>query len=411
MIECQLCGTPHDEAARCCVGPPGRLRRLRTRHRPVAEPLGPRRPAATAVGALLVAGLAFGALTLAAGGQIAPVRSALLPYGGGAGGVAASPGTGASATAGGSPGGLVAVAVVPLAGAVRGTPGAAPSPTGCGGEAAVPDVSRLAYPASSRALLAAGFPGVDVAEHSGSVPLGGTVSMSPAAGSVRPCGTEVTLVYSSGPAPATVPVAGPGLRALSPLRCTLPPADGGASALLGRLRGLLADDRRTRCALSVTWAGAYSSSVPAGDVISEQPLPGTRVGLGTAVLLTVSSGAPSCALPTVTGDRQAAAIAALAQLRADDGGRCDLAVAVTGVPSGTAAGAVLAQDPAAGTAVAPGGAVTLTVSDGPPASAGPSASASPPSSAPPSASAGPSGTGTPTGTPTAGPAGSGGPSG
>ncbi|QMU68628.1 PASTA domain-containing protein [Streptacidiphilus sp. P02-A3a] len=392
----------------------GRWGRCRGHGRRAAEPLPPRRPLATALGALLVAGLAFGALTVAAGGRTVPVRSPLVPYGDGAG----SPGVTAGAPATG-PGGVVAVAVLPLVGAVRSTPGAAPTPTGCTGAAAVPDVSRLRYPASSRALLAAGFPGVDVAEHSGGVPLGGTLSQSPAAGTVRPCGTEVTLVYSSGPVPASGPAAvpAPGTRALSPPLCTLPPADGSASALLGRLRALVADDHRTGCALSVARFGARSATVPAGDVISEQPLPGTRVGLRAAVLLTVSLGAPSCALPTLTGDRQAAAIAALLRLRADDGGRCGLAVAVTAAPSATAApGTVLAQAPAAGTPVAPGSAVTLTVSSGSPASAGPSPSPSPsvpslPSPPPSSSSLSATPPATPPAGPDAGPAGSGPPGG
>ena len=362
------------------------------------------RPVASAVGAMVVAGLACGALTLAAGGAVAPVRTPLVPYAGAAASPASGPSSGGP-TAGRS---AVAVAVVPLAGAVSSTPRALPTPTGCAGAAAVPDVSRLGYPDSSRALLAAGFPGVDVAEHSGSVPLGGTLSTSPAAGSVRPCGTGVTLVYSSGPAPvplsglASGPAAGPGLRALGPPLCTLPPAGGRASALLGRLRGLVADDRRTPCALPVTRVGAYAATVPAGDVISEDPLPGTQVGLGSAVVLTVSLGAPSCVLPSVAGDGQAVALAVLAQLRADDGGRCGLLTESTGAPSATAPpGSVTGQDPAAGAAVAPGSAVTLTVSSGPPASAGPSASPGTPSGSAPPGSAPPSPPGTPIVTPPA----------
>jgi hypothetical protein len=247
-----------------------------------------------------------------------------------------------------------------------------PGPGGCTGAAAVPDVSRVDYPASSRRLLAAGFPGVDVAEHSADIPSGGTLSVSPAQGSVQPCGTPVTLVYSSGPAPDTAED-----RALpEPPLCTLPPTGGGAAALLDRLRTLLAGDRSTPCALLLNPVLSYSASVPAGEVISEDPLPGSRVGPHSAVVITVSLGAPVCLLPSVVADSSAAALAALAAVGAAGGGPCRLTVVTSSVPSvGLPLGFVVAQEPSAGTESAVGAVVTLIVSGGPGPGPAPSPSA------------------------------------
>src|SRR5204862_1233670 len=53
-----------------------------------------------------------------------------------------------------------------------------------------------------------------------------------------------------------------------------------------------------------------SSTVAAGSVISESPTAGTRVAIGSAVSLVVSSGAPppaQVAVPNVVGQAQAAA--------------------------------------------------------------------------------------------------------
>ena len=354
-------------------------RRLTPRRAPAAVRLP--RPVATALGAMVVAGLAFGGLTLAAGSAVAPGRPAATVHGSGQAGGPGHPAAGAGAPTGG-PAVPVPVAALPLAGAVTSTSRTLPATTGCTGAAAVPDVSRESYPQSSRTLLAAGFPGLDIAGHSAGVPLGGTVSQSPAPGSVQPCGTGITLVYSSGPAPAP----GSGLRALSPPLCTLPPADGPASALLDQLRTLLADDRSSACRLLVTSTGGYSATVPAGGVISEDPMPGARVGLGSAVLLTVSLGAPTCLLPPVTGDPAAVAMAALDLLRAVDDSPCDLVLVSATAPSATVApGSVLAQSPSAGTAVAPGAVVTLTLSSGPAPTPTPSPSPSltPPLTPPP----------------------------
>lgn len=105
---------------------------------------------------------------------------------------------------------------------------------------------------------------------------------------------------------------------------------------------------------------ASSGTVASGDVISEDPAAGASVASGSAVNLTVSSGAAQVAVPNVVGDTQAAATTAItgAGLKV---GTVTMASS-TSVPSGS----VISEDPTAGTKVATGSAVNLTVSSGAP---------------------------------------------
>ncbi len=329
-------------------------------------------PVATALGAVVVAGLAFGGLTLASGSTVAPGRSALGRSATGRPGatVTGTPplnavennGSPVSSTSSGSPRNGGDGAAVPLQGPVTTTARKASAATGCQGSATVPNVSGLTYPASSQALLDAGFPGLDIAEHSATLAAGRTISVSPAQGSRQSCGAQITLVYSDGPAPATTP----GTPAAVVPLCTLPAADGTATAVLAELRSLVASDHRTRCGLQLTEMTGYSATVPAGRVIGENPLPGTQLGVGSAVIITVSLGAPTCVLPNVVGATSASATTLLGQVRAADGSACRLAVATVAVASARVpVSTVVSQSPAAATVVAPGAVVTLDVSDGP----------------------------------------------
>lgn len=347
-------------------------------------------PVTTALGAMVVAALAFGGLSLASGNTVRPGRTALSDHGGAGRGQGTTSGessgsttstiapvgtTGVTGTATSGSGTGGAGEFVPLSDPVTSTPRDLPPTSGCQDAAAVPDVSRQTFPASSRTLLAAGFPGLDIAQHSSTVPVGGTVSVTPGPGTLQPCGSQVTLVYSSGPAPS--PSAG-GAPVAAPL-CVLPPARGPATTVLAKLRALVADDRRTACGLLVTTVDGYSTTVPAGDVISANPLPGTRIGVRSAVVVTVSVGAPTCVLPPVTGYPVAAATALVDAIRAADGSACRPAVvSVTAASATVTAGTVVAQAPGAGTAVPPGAVVTLTVSSGPASPTGSPSTTPPP---------------------------------
>jgi hypothetical protein len=99
--------------------------------------------------------------------------------------------------------------------------------------------------------------------------------------------------------------------------------------------------------------------VPAGSVISQNPLAGASVAPGTAVALVVSIGPANVTVPDVVGQTQAAATTAIE-------GAGLLVGPITMTNSATVpAGSVISQNPSAGVSVAPGSEVLLTVSLGP----------------------------------------------
>ncbi|MEM8988181.1 MAG: PASTA domain-containing protein, partial [Pseudomonadota bacterium] len=92
------------------------------------------------------------------------------------------------------------------------------------------------------------------------------ISQNPAGGSSVAPGTAVDLVVSSGPAPVNVP----DVTGLS--QSSASAALTGAGLVVGNV------------------TNANSDTVPAGDVISQNPAGGSSVAPGTAVDLVVSSG-------------------------------------------------------------------------------------------------------------------------
>ncbi len=102
----------------------------------------------------------------------------------------------------------------------------------------------------------------------------------------------------------------------------------------------------------------YSETVPAGTVVDSDPTAGTRLRRGQAVTLEVSKGPERHTVPTVVGQPQAAAAAAIADAHLSVG-------AVTQDWSETvAAGAVISSNPRAGTPLKPGATVSIVVSKG-----------------------------------------------
>jgi beta-lactam-binding protein with PASTA domain/predicted Ser/Thr protein kinase len=100
-----------------------------------------------------------------------------------------------------------------------------------------------------------------------------------------------------------------------------------------------------------------SRKTPAGFVFKQDPIPGKRIPKGDPVRIWVSTGVPKVEVPDVVGKQSTDAVAALsdAHLKAD----------VHDVASGTPAGQVTAQDPAAGTKQPEGTSVRINVSKGP----------------------------------------------
>src|SRR5207248_3081778 len=177
--------------------------------------------------------------------------------------------------------------------------------------------------------------GAVTVQSSSTVAAGSVLSESPPACTTLSRSSPVNLVVSSGPAQIAVPNVVGQTQAAA------------ASALTGA--GLTVG--------AVTMQS--SSTVAAGNVISESPSAGTRVASGSAVNLVVSSGPAQIAVPNVVGQTQAAATSAITGAGLTVG-------AVTMQSSSTvAAGSVISESPPAGTKVASGSAVDLVVSSGP----------------------------------------------
>lgn len=100
----------------------------------------------------------------------------------------------------------------------------------------------------------------------------------------------------------------------------------------------------------------YDSIVPAGAVISQEPVAGVSVPEGTNVALLLSMGPQPIAVPNVVGIAEANAAAALQA--------SGFTVVSTPQDDAAAKGTVVAQNPTAGTLLVPGTAVSVAVSTG-----------------------------------------------
>ena len=103
-----------------------------------------------------------------------------------------------------------------------------------------------------------------------------------------------------------------------------------------------------------------STTVPSGSVVSENPAAGGRASSGSAVNLVVSSGPPQVVVPNVVGATQSIATTAIANAGL-------VAGAITMQASATVPnGAVISENPTAGTSVNSGSAINIVISSGPP---------------------------------------------
>lgn len=148
--------------------------------------------------------------------------------------------------------------------------GPAPPPT-----VAVPDVVGQTQAAAQTAITGAGLTvGSVTTAFSDTVPAGRVISQAPAGGTVVVVGSAVDLVVSDGPAPPPT-VAVPNVVGLT--QSTAEAAITGVGLVVGNV------------------TTANSSTVPAGQVISQAPAGGTVVAVGSAVDLVVSIGASTSA--------------------------------------------------------------------------------------------------------------------
>jgi beta-lactam-binding protein with PASTA domain len=202
------------------------------------------------------------------------------------------------------------------------------------GEAVVvPNVVNMTEAEANSAITDANLiVGTVTYEHSDTVTAGRVIRQNPVGGAAAPAGSPVDLVVSSGQ-PVVPNVVGQ--------------VEASAKAAIEAVDNLVA-------------AAVYGhhNSVQAGEVISQNPVGGTVVNVGSTVNIVVSLGRP--VVPGVVGQSEAAAVAAIE-------GVDNLVAAVTYDYHNTVpADNVISQDPAGGTAVDIGTTVNIVVSLGRP---------------------------------------------
>ena len=160
------------------------------------------------------------------------------------------------------------------------------------------------------------------------------ISQNPAGGTNALPGTAVDLVVSLGVQPVSVP------NVVGLTQATAEAAIEAAGLVVG------------------TVTTAYDATVPAGNVISQNPAGGTSAVPGTAVDLVVSLGVQPVSVPNVVGQTQATAEAAI------EAAGLMVGTVTTAYDATVPAGNVISQNPAGGTSALPGTAVDLVVSTG-----------------------------------------------
>jgi beta-lactam-binding protein with PASTA domain len=208
------------------------------------------------------------------------------------------------------------------------------------GPVTVPNVVNQTQAAATTSLTGAGLAiGTVTQQSNATVPAGRVSSQNPAAGVGVVAGSAVNLVVSTGP----VPVPGPTMvtvpNVVNQTQAAATTAIQGVQLLVG------------------TISQRSSTTVAAGNVISQSPAAGSSLASGSAVSLVVSTG--PVAVPNLVNLTQAAATTALTGSGLALGAVSQQSSAT--VPSGS----VVSQNPAAGTSVAAGSAVALVVSTGP----------------------------------------------
>ncbi len=270
------------------------------------------------------------------------------------------------------------------------------------GQAPVPNVVGMTQAAAEAAIVAADYTvGVVTKDYSATVPAGNVISQNPVADTPVPPGAPVDLVISLGPHPVTVPdvvgmaqaaagsaITGAGLTVGSvstEYSVTVPAGDvisqsplAGDSVLPGTpvdlvvslghplvpdVVGLSQAAAETAILAADFTVGAvtdqYSTTVPAGSVVSQSPLAGASATSGTPVDLVISLGPEPVTVPDVVGMAQAAAGSAIT------GAGLVVGVVTLQYSDTVAAGDVISQNPLAGETALTGSAVDLVVSNGP----------------------------------------------
>jgi beta-lactam-binding protein with PASTA domain len=203
-----------------------------------------------------------------------------------------------------------------------------------GKSAIVPDVTEITQPEAQGKIVAAGFKlgSVTTSETGAPEDVGNVLGQSPAAGTEAKEGSAIDLIIGGSPAPITVP------------------------SVVGQTQDA-AQSALAAAGLTFRITNSPSTAVPSGSVILQTPVGGQQVAPGTSVGLTVSTGAGNVPVPAVVGQTQSDAQAALKA--------ASLSVKINTAFNAAPEGEVYDQSPAAGTIVAPGTVITISVSSGP----------------------------------------------
>jgi beta-lactam-binding protein with PASTA domain len=154
----------------------------------------------------------------------------------------------------------------------------------------VPKVVNLSQAAAITALSGAGFASTATTQASNTVAAGTVISQLPVAGANALYGSSVAIVVSSGPAAVTLVLPESVFVSDSPAFATPVP------------NVVNETDAQARAALQLVGFAvgpvtlSASATVPRGNVISETPIAGSVVAVGSTVALIESSGAPSIAI-------------------------------------------------------------------------------------------------------------------
>jgi len=164
------------------------------------------------------------------------------------------------------------------------------------------------------------------------------IAQDPRAGAEAEDGSTVTIVVSTGPGEATIPI----VRGLTEERAVRKLNNAGCS-----------DETETLCGFQVEVKQQASDAVAEGEAIRTSPRPGTSAEIGSRILLFVSTGPPQVEVPDVVDLARESAEATL--------NRVGLGFTIREQESEQEPGTVIGQDPVGGTIVDRGSRVTLTV--------------------------------------------------
>jgi len=155
------------------------------------------------------------------------------------------------------------------------------------GDVSVPTVQGLSEAAATKTLRRAGLKvGNTLPRPNDQFPAGQATGTNPGTGRNVPHGFAVTLIISSGPAQKQIP------------------------SVIGETQTQATSDL-TRAGFTVHSKQQASTSVPAGNVISQSPAGNTKAPNGSAVTITVATAPPTVTVPSVVGDPAAGANSAL----------------------------------------------------------------------------------------------------